>query len=123
MPTRSSSPVPAGLSQLITAPPPAPDEHPGLLDRLAAVPDPRRSAGRRHPLTFVLALAACAVLAGAKYLAAIAEWAADAPPAVLASLGGPVREPLEQLLRLVQHQAFHDRHANNLRARTRCLPP
>ncbi|WP_331737500.1 ISAs1 family transposase (plasmid) [Streptomyces sp. NBC_00984] len=93
MPARSSSPIPAGLSQLITAPPPAPDEHPGLLDRLAAVPDPRRTAGRRHPLSFVLAVAACAVLAGAKSLAAIAEWVADAPPAVLTSLGGPVREP------------------------------
>lgn len=93
MPARSSSPIPVSLSRLITAPPPAPGEHPGLLDRLAAVPDPRRSAGRRHPLTFVLALAACAVLAGAKSLASIAEWVADTPPAVLTSLAGPVREP------------------------------
>ncbi|WP_257232354.1 hypothetical protein [Streptomyces sp. Rer75] len=31
-------------------------------------------------MVFVLALAACAVLAGAKSLTAIAEWAADAPP-------------------------------------------
>ncbi|WP_269770889.1 transposase family protein [Streptomyces fildesensis] len=60
---------------------------------MAAVPDPRRPAGRRHPLAFVLALAACAVLAGAKSLAAIAEWVSDAPPAVLTSLGGPVRKP------------------------------
>jgi predicted transposase YbfD/YdcC len=60
---------------------------------LAAVPDPRRAKGRRHPLAFVLALAACAVLAGAKSLTAIAEWAADAPAAVLAALGAPNREP------------------------------
>ncbi|WP_369227867.1 transposase family protein [Streptomyces sp. R39] len=66
---RSSSLIPAGLSQLATASPPAPGEHPGLLQHLAAVPDPRRSAGRRHPLAFVLALVACAVLAGVKYLA------------------------------------------------------
>lgn len=33
------------------------------------------------------------MLAGAKSLTAIAEWAADAPATVLASLGGPVREP------------------------------
>ena len=58
-----------------------------------AVPDPRRAKGRRHPLAFVLALAACAVLAGARSLTAIAEWAADAPTAVLAALGGPNREP------------------------------
>ncbi|MFF4440145.1 hypothetical protein [Streptomyces sp. NPDC001621] len=38
-------------------------------------------------------MAACAVLAGAKSLAAIAEWAADAPPNVLARLCGPCREP------------------------------
>ncbi|WP_348539251.1 ISAs1 family transposase [Streptomyces antnestii] len=57
------------------------------------MPDPRRAKGRRHPLAFVLALAACAVLSGAKSLAAIAEWAADAPTAVLAALGGPCREP------------------------------
>ncbi|WP_051836181.1 ISAs1 family transposase [Streptomyces sp. NRRL WC-3742] len=57
------------------------------------MPDPRRAKGRRHPLAFVLALAACAVLAGAKSLTAIAEWAADAPAAVLTVLGGPSREP------------------------------
>ncbi|MGW3047749.1 transposase family protein [Kitasatospora sp. NPDC001175] len=45
------------------------------MDHLATVPDPRRARGRRHPLAFVLALAACAVLAGAKSLTAIAEWA------------------------------------------------
>ncbi|MDI5907403.1 transposase family protein, partial [Streptomyces sp. 12257] len=51
------------------------------------MPDPRRARGRRHPLVFVLALAACAVLAGITSPAAIAEWAADAPPGLLARLG------------------------------------
>ncbi|MER5384238.1 transposase family protein [Streptomyces sp. NPDC002688] len=41
----------------------------------------------------MLALAACAVLAGAKSLAAIAEWAADAPTTALTALGAPSREP------------------------------
>jgi len=93
VPARSSSPIPAGLGQLATVRPAESGEHPGLLDCLAAVPDPRRAKGRRYPLAFVLALAACAVLAGAMSLSAIAEWAADAPPAVLAALGGRVREP------------------------------
>ncbi|MGW4898480.1 ISAs1 family transposase, partial [Kitasatospora sp. NPDC004240] len=93
MPARSSSPIPAGLGQLAAARPAALREHPHLLDHLAAVPDPRRAKGRRHPLAFVLALAACAVLAGAKSLTAIAEWATDAPAAVLAALGGPNRDP------------------------------
>ncbi|MEU2730613.1 transposase family protein [Streptomyces griseoviridis] len=71
------------------------------------MPDPRRAKGRRHSLAFVLALAACAVLAGAKSLAAIAEWAADAPTAVLAAFGGPNREasgptaPVEATVRRV----------------------
>ncbi|MFD9485274.1 transposase family protein [Streptomyces sp. NPDC059991] len=37
------------------------------------MPDPCRAKGCRHPLAFVLAIAACAVLAGAKSLTAIAE--------------------------------------------------
>lgn len=93
MPAPSSSPIPAGLSQLTDARPAGPGEHPHLLDCLVTVPDPRRAKGRRHPLSFVLALAACAVLAGAKSLTATAEWAADAPTAVLSALGGPNREP------------------------------
>ncbi|KOG55389.1 transposase [Streptomyces virginiae] len=86
-------PIPAGLGQLAAARLSAPEEHSGLLDCLATVPDPRRAKGRRHPLTFVLALAACAVLSGARSLTAIAEWAADAPTTVLTALGGPSREP------------------------------
>jgi hypothetical protein len=93
VPARPSSPIPAGLDQLASQSPPSPDEHPGLLEHLAVVPDPRRAQGRRHPLAFILGLAACAVLAGAKSLIAIAEWAADAPPDVLDALGAPVREP------------------------------
>ncbi|WP_275657233.1 transposase family protein [Streptomyces sp. F-1] len=71
-PARSPSPIPAGLGRLATGRPAEPGEHP-LLDRLATVPDPRRAKGRRHPLAFVLALAACAVLAGAKSLTAISS--------------------------------------------------
>src|SRR4029453_11376495 len=49
-----------------------------LLTYLAAVPDPRAVRGRRHPLVAILAMAAAAVLAGARSIAAIAEWAAHA---------------------------------------------
>ncbi|WP_435211359.1 ISAs1 family transposase [Streptomyces sp. bgisy034] len=66
---------------------------PGLLDRLRRLPDPRRLRGRRHPLSYVLALAACAVLAGAKSLTAIAEWAADAPDQLLLHCGAALRDP------------------------------
>ena len=44
---------------------------------LAAVADPRARRGVRHRLAVILALAVCAVLAGARSSTAIAEWAAD----------------------------------------------
>ncbi|GGV60787.1 ISAs1 family transposase [Streptomyces massasporeus] len=47
----------------------------------------------RHALSYVLALAATAVLAGATSLLAIREWAADLPPDVLGTLGAR-RDPL-----------------------------
>jgi hypothetical protein len=61
---------------------------PGLAEFLAAVPDQRRAQGRRHSLVSILGLSCAATVAGAKSLAAMAEWAADAPAAVLAALGG-----------------------------------
>jgi hypothetical protein len=60
---------------------------PGLLERLAEVPDPRDPRGVRHALAVVLALTACAVLAGATSLLAVGEWIADAPAHVLEQLG------------------------------------
>jgi hypothetical protein len=61
-------------------------ETPQLLAYLATVTDPKTRAGRRHPLVAILVLAAAAVLAGARSIAAIAEWAADAPQPVRAAL-------------------------------------
>jgi hypothetical protein len=71
----------------------APDQCRDLLDYLAQIADPSHRRGRRHALTTVLAVAVAAVLAGARSLAAIGEWAADAPCQVLASLGVR-RDPL-----------------------------
>src|SRR3954471_5664062 len=50
---------------------------------LAAVPDLRGRRGRRHELTGVLAIAACACLTGATSYVAISEWAAAQGRAVL----------------------------------------
>ncbi len=50
-----------------------------LLACLADVPDPRCAAGKRHPLTAMLAQACCAILCGARGLAAIAQWGRDQP--------------------------------------------
>src|SRR5829696_942242 len=69
------------------------DQCRSLLDSLAHLADPRQRRGRRHRLVGVLGVAVAAVLAGARSLAAIGEWAADAPGPVLAALGTR-RDPL-----------------------------
>lgn len=58
-----------------------------LRDYLSRVPDPRDRRGVRHSAGSLLALAATAVLAGARSFAAIGEWIADVPQRVLAVLG------------------------------------
>lgn len=59
-----------------------------LVQRLRQVPDPRRARGRRHCLVVILALTACATLVvGNDSVAAIWQWAARTPQAVLRRLG------------------------------------
>jgi predicted transposase YbfD/YdcC len=107
VPAASSSSIPAAAHP---AAPAALTSHQcrSLLAELAQLPDPRRRRGRRHALAGVLGVAACAVLAGARSLAAIGEWAADAPAPVLAGLGvrrhpltGAWRPPTEATMRRV----------------------
>ncbi len=58
-----------------------------LLAAFAAVPDPRRPRGRRHPLAAILALATAAMLSGARSLYAIWQWGRLQEPAVVKALG------------------------------------
>jgi hypothetical protein len=87
VPADPSSPIPSGLDPLCDADPLQQAEPPHLLGYLATVPDPRAPRGRRHPLIAILAMAAAAVLGGARSMTAIAEWAADAPQPVRVALG------------------------------------
>jgi hypothetical protein len=87
VPADPSSSIPSALTQLAHADPLGPAEAPGLLAYLATIGDPRARKGRRHPLVAILAMAAAAVLTGARSITAIAEWAADTPQPVRAALG------------------------------------
>jgi predicted transposase YbfD/YdcC len=75
-----------------------------LVDALAAVPDPRSARGVRHAVLAVLLIGACAVLAGARSFAAVAEYAHDAGPTVLEVLGVGVVVPHESTIRRVLQQ-------------------
>jgi DDE_Tnp_1-associated len=87
VPGERSSPIPSALTQLADAVPLQVAQAGHLLAYLAIVPDPRAERGRRHPLVAILAMAAAAVLTGARSVTAIAEWAADAPQPVREALG------------------------------------
>ncbi|GJF32686.1 hypothetical protein KNE206_53860 [Kitasatospora sp. NE20-6] len=87
MPADASLPIQPALDQLRERLEVVPEEIPGLLERLAEVPDPRDPRGVRHALAVVLTLTACAVLTGATSLLAVGEWIADAPAQVLERLG------------------------------------
>jgi predicted transposase YbfD/YdcC len=91
VPASSSSPIPGAAHRRDAPAALAPEQCRDLLDYLAQIADPRHRRGRRHTPVTVLAVAA--VLAGASSLAAIGEWAGDAPCQVLAALGVR-RDPL-----------------------------
>jgi predicted transposase YbfD/YdcC len=93
VPADASFLIPPVLDQLRENPQVGPEEVPGLVERLAEVPDPRDPRGVRHRLAVVLTLTACAVLAGATSLLAVGEWIADAPGYVLEQVGA-VPDPL-----------------------------
>src|SRR5690554_5608618 len=79
-----SPPLPADLESPAQ---PGVAEQQGLLHALSAVPDPRGRRGVRYRLASLLAVAVCAVLAGASTFAAIADWAADLDPSARRRLG------------------------------------
>src|SRR3954447_3919950 len=64
-----------------------------LLSFLAEVPDPRSRFGRRHPLSAILALVCCALMAGAKSYAAIGQWGEDQDIALMHQLGFTRKPP------------------------------
>jgi len=93
------------------------DSETGLLPVFRACTDPRKRRGIRHPLESVLAVVACAVLAGAQSYDAIAQWAKDQSEEILRRLkcrrGKPPSEPtIRRVLRLVDSEEV-DRKLND----------
>jgi predicted transposase YbfD/YdcC len=80
----------------------------GLLEALGAVADPRKKRGVRHGFISILALCACAVLAGARSFVAIAEWAMDLTPLLRVKLGIGRVPPCESTIRRVLQRVDPD---------------
>src|SRR5688500_14448132 len=77
-----------------------PETAAGLPAALAAVRDPRARRGVRHQLSVVVTAAVCAVVAGYRSYAAIAEWVADVPDTTVQALGiAAGRRPSEAMIR------------------------
>lgn len=102
-------------------------EQPGLLAALAAIPDPRDPRGVRYPLTSMLGVAVCAVLAGAVTFAAIADWVRDLDSPAWARLGFtgriPVASTVWRLLVRVDAEVLTTVLAGWLRARCEAGTP
>lgn len=96
-----SSPILAALDQVGTSSTGSDEVPVDLLTALAAVPDPRARRGIRHRFVVVLAVGVCAVLAGGRTFAAIAEWAHDLPVGVRVTLGLGRRAPSESTIRRI----------------------
>ena len=82
-----------------------------LLAVLAGLVDPRARRGRRHRLATVLAIAVCAVLAGARSYTAIAKWAHDLPATArmrlgIATRGAPSESAIRRLLQAVDAEVL-----------------
>jgi predicted transposase YbfD/YdcC len=103
-----------------------------LLECFAAVPDPRRRRGIRHPLPVILGLAVAAVLAGCVTLADITARISCAPPEFLAALDrrpgaagrrAPHPDTAERVFALLGAQGLADHTGAYLMARTGTTGP
>jgi len=99
MPASPSSRIDPAIGHLVGLGRTRGEQPADLLSVLARVGDPRKPRGVRHRLGVILAVAVCAVLAGARSFVAIAEWAADADDATLAGLGAGAVVPSESTIR------------------------
>lgn len=109
MPSSVSSPIYPAVAHLAAAADDYRVSGRELLTALSGVPDPRARRGVRHQMSSVLAVALCAVLAGARSFTAIGEWTANASQQVLAGLGVGACAPSESWVRRTLQNLEGDR--------------
>ena len=69
-----------------------------LIEVFADIPDFRRSRGKRHPLSAILALSSCAMLCGYRSYGAIAEWGRNYSTQIAQALGFTSHTPCASTL-------------------------
>lgn len=96
--------MPSSLIEAIDAAGIPADTPPGVLaDVLGLVPDPRDRRGVRYPLSEILAILVCAVVAGSRTLTTITEWAAHAAQSRPLTVSGvvPVLSTIARIASLI----------------------
>jgi len=81
-----------------------------LIEVFSDIPDFRKSRGKRHPLSALLALACCAMLCGYRSYSAIAEWGRNYGTDIAHALGfthnTPCAATRHTIFRCIDREAF-----------------
>src|SRR2546428_2565606 len=72
-----------------------------LIEVFSDIPDMRKSRGKRHPLSAILALSCCAMLCGSRSYSAIAEWGRNYGSAIAHALGFTHNTPCASTLHTI----------------------
>jgi predicted transposase YbfD/YdcC len=72
-----------------------------LIEVFSDIPDVRKSRGKRHPLSAILALSCCAMLCGSRSYSAIAEWGRNYGSAITHALGFTHNTPCASTLHTI----------------------
>jgi predicted transposase YbfD/YdcC len=72
-----------------------------LIEVFSDIPDVRKSRGKRHPLSAILALACCAMLCGSRSYSAIADWGRNYGSEITHALGFTHNTPCASTLHTI----------------------
>ena len=72
-----------------------------LIEVFSDIPDMRKSRGKRHPFSAILALSCCAMLCGSRSYSAIAEWGRNYGSAIAHALGFTHNTPCASTLHTI----------------------